>query len=50
MTYTEMEHALYLRKKERQADRLVKTLQCLLICSLFAVALAFGTLIASLIW
>ena len=42
MTYAQMEHALYMRKRERQADKLVKALQMLFASVTFGVAIAIA--------
>lgn len=49
MTYTQMEHSLYMRKRERQADRLVKALQMLFVSVTFGVAIGIAALITAML-
>lgn len=49
MTYTQMEHALYMRKRERQADKLVKALQMLFVSVTFGVAIGIAALITAML-
>ena len=49
MTYAQMEHALYMRKRERQADKLVKALQMLFVSVTFGVAIAIAALITAML-
>ena len=49
MTYAQMEHSLYMRKRERQADRLVKALQMLFVSVTFGVAIGIAALITAML-
>lgn len=47
MTYAQMEHALYMRKRERQADRLVRTLYILVITTVVGVVTGIAALLTA---
>ena len=49
MTYAQMEHALYMRRMERKADRLVRALQCITAAVSFSVAIAIAAMITSIL-
>lgn len=49
MTYAQMEHALYMRKMERKADKLVKALQMLFVSVTFGVAIGIAALITAML-